>query len=202
MSRLARCTRTRLASLAILVAPAALTLAMACGDGTLAPITAAPSRLAVEAQQQRGATPAMVPFRLVVRNGQSVGAFDGRCGPFPFLTVSISATGTGAHLGKTTIVQSHCQNVLDPSGAFFDGQFTDTGADGSSVVGTYAGVLVPTADPTEFVIDGTFAITGGSGRHHGANGSGLAIGTFNAATNASQLELVGQMSSVGSGKGR
>lgn len=199
MSRFARRTRTRFASL---VAPAAMTLATACGDGTLAPVVAAPNLLAVEALQQRSATPAMVPFRLVVRDGQSVGAFDGRCGAFPFLTVSISATGTGAHLGKTTIVQSHCQNVLDPSGAFSDGEFTDTGADGSSVVGSYAGFLVPTADPTEFVIDGTFAITGGTRRHRGATGSGQAIGTFNAATNTSQLELVGQMSSVGSGNGR
>ncbi|HSJ64378.1 MAG TPA: hypothetical protein VK922_10850 [Gemmatimonadaceae bacterium] len=79
-----------------------------------------------------------------------------------------------------------------------DGEFTNTAADGSTIIGTYDGYLVPTSHPTQFTIQGTFVITGGTGRFEGASGSGLATGTFDTATGAASLELTGHVSSVGS----
>jgi hypothetical protein len=139
----------------------------------------------------RAADPPYVPFRLAVTDGNSIAAPGGRCGPFPMITVSIEATATGTHLGRSTVSQSHCQNAFDPTLAFFDGEFTDTGADGSSIFGTYEGHLEPTVDPTRLAIVGVFEIAGGTRRLAGARGSGNATGVLEAATGRASLLLEG-----------
>lgn len=172
----------RTVPLLLLAAGLALT---ACSGDVAEPV--APEAAAFN----RAANPPYLPFRLAVSDGTSTAAPGGRCGPFPMITVSIEATAYGTHLGRSTVSQSHCQNAFDPTQSFFDGEFTDTGADGSSIFGTYAGHMEPTTDPTRFEIVGTFEITGGTGRMAGAHGSGSATGVFEATTGAASLLLVG-----------
>jgi hypothetical protein len=146
--------------------------------------------------------PPQVPFRLTVKSESSTAAPGGRCGPFPMITLDLQGIAVSTLLGRTTVQQSHCIDAFDPSMAFTDGHFLETGADGSTVHGIYHGAVVPGSDPTIGIIQGVWTIIGGTGRTAGATGSGVAIGTLDFVTNRVTLELVGTISSVGSGKRR
>jgi hypothetical protein len=56
--------------------------------------------------------------------------------------------------------------------------------------GTYAGVLTALGGGL-FVIDGTWQVTGGSGRFAGANGSGVLQGLFTLSTASAEVDHIG-----------
>jgi hypothetical protein len=108
-------------------------------------------------------------------------------------TMSLSGAGHALHLGRIKVEQSHCIDLTGPDPlAFTDGLFTLTAADGDTVTGTYGGRLQPTVTPNLFYIDGTFLITGGTGRFAGASGGGAATGMTDLLT--SEIELAGHFS--------
>ena len=128
-------------------------------------------------------------FTAEFANTTSTAAPGGRC---PALTVTIAGPGTAAPGGSVTTAQSHC---VDPAaanpGAFSNGLFTFTYADGDEIGGTYQGQLVPTADPVVFTIDGEFTITDGTGDFDASTGGGDATGETNLATGDASLQLTG-----------
>lgn len=113
----------------------------------------------------------------------------GRCAPDQ--TLNIEGAGSSS-LGAITIRQSHCFNQQGANPlAFYNGQFTNTFADGGSFSGTYAGTSSPTANPALFGISGEWQITGGTGRYAGATGSGTATGQANVQTGQGSISLEG-----------
>lgn len=108
-------------------------------------------------------------------------------------TMSLTGAGHALHLGRIKVQQSHCIDLTSPDPlAFTDGVFTLTAANGDTVTGTYGGRLQPTVTPDLFYIDGTFVITGGTGRFAGASGGGAATGMTDLLT--SEIELAGRFS--------
>jgi hypothetical protein len=143
------------------------------------------------------ATPAaardLVPFKATFTGNST----SGPGAPCAVLRSDIVGGGHATHLGNFTTVQHHCFDPGDPSGAFTDGFYTFTGANGDTIFGTYHGHLVPIAPPV-FAIVGEFTIEGGTGRFVGATGGGTASGTLNVATGVPALMLDGVISSPGS----
>jgi hypothetical protein len=96
---------------------------------------------------------------------------DARC-PAPLLLESEEGGGTATHIGRYTIVNSHC---LDPStGVLTGGTFTKTTANGDQIFGTYVGtatVIQPPSPVGIFGLTGTVTFTGGTGRFVGATGT-------------------------------
>ena len=123
--------------------------------------------------------PVTEPFTATFTAEQVV-APGGRC---PALTVSITGSGQAEPGGAFTTAQSHC---VDPEGAnplaVSDGQLTLTFSSGSTLTGTYTDVLLPTATPGVFNLDGALTFTGGTGEFAGASGSAHATGTLNLQT--------------------
>jgi hypothetical protein len=122
------------------------------------------------------------------------------------LLVSLEGGGNGTHVGRYTIVNSHCLDLA--TGVFTNGSFTKTAANGDQLFGTYSGtgtVIVPPAPVGRFAVQGTLTFTGGTGRFAGASGSTSMEGTQ--VTDFSQpgfpsevhLQMEGTLSSVGSG---
>lgn len=135
----------------------------------------------------------MVPFRATFTGNST----SGPGAPCAVLRSDIVGEGHATHLGNFTTVQHHCFDPNDPSGAFTDGFYTFTGANGDTIFGTYNGHLVPIAPPV-FAIVGEFTIEGGTGRFVGAAGGGAASGTLNVATGVATAMLNGVISSPGS----
>ena len=100
-----------------------------------------------------------------------------RC-PAPLLLESDEGGGTATHIGKYTIVNSHC---LDPStGALTGGTFVKTAANGDQIFGTYTGIATVIQPPSPigiFSVSGTITFTGGTGRFAGATGTTTMAGT-------------------------
>ena len=129
-----------------------------------------------------------------------------RC-PAPQLLVSLAGGGTATHVGKYTIVNSHC---VDPgTGALTDGTFVKTAANGDQIFGTYTGgstVIQPPAPIAIFTITGTINFTGGTGRFTGATGTATMSGSLRADFSQADvptevtLVMVGDISSPGSTK--
>ena len=125
------------------------------------------------------------------------------CTNSQLLTV-LEGGGTATHVGKYTIVNSHC---LDPAtGAFTGGTFTKTAANGDQLFGTYVGnstVIQPPAPVGIFGVTGTLTYTGGTGRFAGITGTASMEGTLQAdfsqqpVTATSTLIMVGEISSPG-----
>ncbi len=90
-------------------------------------------------------------------------------------------TGTATHIGKYTIVNSHC---VDPStGALTVGRFVKTTANGDQLFGSYVGtatLVQPPAPIGIFQVSGTVTFTGGTGRFDGATGTSDMVGTLQA----------------------
>ncbi len=101
--------------------------------------------------------------------------------PSPQLLVSLAGGGTATHVGRYTIVNSHC---VDPAtGALTGGTFVKTAANGDRIFGTYTGssaVIQPPAPIAIFGITGTLTFTGGTGRFTGATGTATMNGTLRA----------------------
>jgi hypothetical protein len=101
--------------------------------------------------------------------------------PSPLLLESEEGGGTATHIGKYTIVNSHC---LDPStGALTGGRFVKTAANGDQLFGTYVGtatVIQPPAPIGIFQVSGTITFTGGTGRFAEATGTTDMVGTLQA----------------------
>ena len=123
--------------------------------------------------------PVTEPFSATFEADQ-VAAPGGRC---PALTVSITGSGQAEPGGAFTIEQSHC---VDPVGSnpleVTDGRFTFTFASGATLTGTYVDLLVPTATPGVFNLDGDATFTGGTREFAGASGTANATGTVNLQT--------------------
>jgi hypothetical protein len=109
------------------------------------------------------------------------------------MPVTLTGTGTATHMGLFTNTQSHCVNLS--TGDFIDGTTILTAANGDTIIGTYSGHLVFSADFKTAAIYGVFKVTGGTGRFAGATGGGLATGTLDLTTGeANDLLLKGTIS--------
>jgi hypothetical protein len=123
--------------------------------------------------------------------------------------VSLAGGGTATHVGKYTIVNSHC--VHPSTGALTGGRFVKIAANGDRIFGTYTGnstVIQPPAPIAIFRITGTITFTGGTGRFTGATGTATMNGSLradfsqpNAPVPANvTLVMTGSISSPGSTK--
>jgi hypothetical protein len=122
--------------------------------------------------------------------------------------VSLAGGGTATHVGKYTIVNSHC--VHPSTGALTGGRFVKTAANGDRISGTYTGNSTVIQPPpiAIFRITGTINFTGGTGRFSGATGTGTMNGSLQAdfsqpgvpAPADVTLEMIGSISSPGSTK--
>jgi hypothetical protein len=129
-----------------------------------------------------------------------------RC-PAPLLLASLKGGGTATHVGKYTIVNSHCLNLS--TGALTNGTFIKTAANGDQIFGTYTGsttIIQPPAPIGIFGVTGTLNFTGGTNRFAGATGTATMNGSlksdFSQPTVPTDviLEMVGSISSPGSTK--
>lgn len=151
-----------------------------------------------------GATAAagLVPWKESYQASGTI-APDAQC-PAPQLLTILEGEGTATHVGKYTIVNSHC---VDPvTGALTDGSFTKTIANGEQLFGTYTGnstVIQAPAPIGIFGVTGTLTYTGGTGRFTGVTGTASMEGTLTAdfsqqpVTARSTLKMVGEISSPG-----
>jgi hypothetical protein len=147
----------------------------------------------------------MVPWKESYEASGTI-TLDARC-PTPLLLVSLEGGGTATHVGKYTIVNSHC---VDPStGALTSGTFIKTAANGDQIFGTYTGsttIIQPPAPIGIFGVTGTLTFTGGTGRFAGVTGAATMSGSlqsdFSQPTVPTDVMLVmiGSISSVGSTK--
>jgi hypothetical protein len=102
----------------------------------------------------------------------------------------ITGRGSATHLGKFTVILQDCVVPVLPNFLFVGGTFVAVAADGSELTGTYEGQLLATAT-TLFDIEGSYVVTGGTGRFEGATGSGSFTGTDDIVTHDVELSLVG-----------
>jgi len=111
-----------------------------------------------------------------------------RC-PAPLLLESDAGSGTATHIGRYTIVNSHC---LNPStGELTDGSFLKTTANGDQLSGTYFGQATVVQSPAPigtFAVSGSLTFTGGTGRF--ANASGTVTMTGKQTADFSQQPVV------------
>ena len=152
-----------------------------------------------------GSGPHLVPYK---ESYQASGTITpgARC-PAPQMLVSLAGGGRATHVGKYTIVNSHC---VDPStGALTDGTFIKTAANGDLIFGTYSGsstVIQPPAPIGIFSLTGTLGFTGGTGRFAGATGTASMNGSLRAdfsqpgVPTEVALVMIGSISSPGSSK--
>jgi hypothetical protein len=128
-----------------------------------------------------------VPFRGTVRGGGPPPAPSAACGGL--LLTELTGEGVATHLGRFTVVQSHCLNPA--TFTFTGGVITWTAANGDELHGTYSGSLAPTPDPIILQITGAFEFSGGTGRLANATGSGSATGPLDVTTGNFTLALDG-----------
>jgi len=117
-----------------------------------------------------------VPF-----NGHGTGTFTDTSPT----TVLITGTGHYDHLGFTTLrFPSTITGAAECGGFTAVEQDTYTGANGDSVLLTVHDTICPTSTPNAFQLNGSFTVTGGTGRFADASGSGTvhASVTFTSAT--------------------
>jgi hypothetical protein len=168
----------------------------------LAPAGESPAREPTEAA---ASGPQMVPWKESYKASGTItpGA---RCAA-PLMLVSLEGGGTATHVGKYTIVNSHCLNLS--TGALTNGTFIKTAANGDQIFGTYTGgstIIQPPAPIGIFGVTGTIRFTGGTGRFAGVTGTSTMSGSLQ--SDFSQpgvptdvtLEMVGSISSPGSTK--
>lgn len=98
-----------------------------------------------------------------------------RC-PEGQVLVRIEGRGTATRIGRVTATMSHCI-IDDPAEPdFTNGEMVLTSVRGDAIFIQYAGTDTPSGEGTS-IIDGTFAIVGGSGAYVGATGGGTLSGT-------------------------
>lgn len=93
---------------------------------------------------------------------------------YPFFYISVTGHGNASHMGATTAVtDNQVVNVIDGSAT---ATYTFTGANGDTVVLDM--IFQTTFLPNNAVtFDGTYTVTGGTGRFDGATGSGHLAGS-------------------------
>lgn len=147
--------------------------------------------------------PHMVPWKESYQASGTITA-GARCAA-PLLLVSLEGGGTATHVGKYTIVNSHCLNLS--TGALTNGTFIKTAANGDQIFGTYSGsttIIQPPAPIGIFGVTGTLSFTGGTGRFAGVTGTASMNGSIQsdfsqpAVPTDVTLVMVGSISSVGS----
>ena len=115
-----------------------------------------------------------------------------RC-PDPQLLVTLTGGGTATHIGRYTIINSHC---VDPTtGDLTAGTFVKTAANGDQIFGSYVGSSIVLQEPAPvgiFSVNGTITFTGGTGRFAGATGTTNMSGTLDA--DFSQVPVAAQSS--------
>lgn len=112
--------------------------------------------------------------------------------PESSLRIGLAGSGTISHLGRTTVVQSHCFDPL--TGEYTAGVMTLTAANGDQLFATYAGERSPEGQP-----EVQFTIAGGTGRFDGASGGGvLSVEIISSDLVLGTLD--GVISTVGSGR--
>jgi hypothetical protein len=115
---------------------------------------------------------------------------------FPFLHVFVTGQGNASHLGLTTAISTdQLVNVIDGSAT---ATYTLTGANGDTVI--LAMIFQATEIPGGVTFEGTYIVTGGTGRFAGAAGSGTLEGSavfFDESTGAGFFSVVGMISSPG-----
>jgi hypothetical protein len=96
--------------------------------------------------------------------------------PPPFLVLEIPGEGKASHMGKVTMF-SNSQVNLTVFPFVQTGDMLITAADGSTLVGYFAGIGFPDPDnPQGVTYSGDYELTGGTGRFEGATGSGTYYG--------------------------
>ena len=119
-----------------------------------------------------------------------------RC-PLSGLVGTTTGQGTASHMGAVTLMATDCPLTNDYVNFFFsDGRLTLTAANGDKLTATYSGSLlpVPGANPPVHAINGSFAVTGGTGRFAGARGGGSLQGSEDLATLKGRYEVIGMLS--------
>lgn len=134
----------------------------------LLPIAAAALAAALLAVPATGATPSK-PFRGTVKEASTF-SIDPACGG-GFRT-TWSGSGHMLHMGRVTATGSDCVS-FDSSGVAHvtDGRMVMIAANGDTVEVSYAVAGPPSPDGV-YHLDGTFTVTGGTGRFEGASGGG------------------------------
>lgn len=103
--------------------------------------------------------------------------------------------GTATYLGAVNFVATDCIAALPPQlFVFSKGKMTMTGANGEQLKAEYLGVMLPTATPPFYTVEGRFIFTGGTGKLSGASGYGELRGTSNIMTGQAQYKLDGKLS--------
>ena len=140
-----------------------------------------------------------VPFKASVVTQEIINPFAPdftRC-PGSGLVGTTTGQGTASHMGSVTLLATDCPLTQDGVNFFFsDGRLTLTAANGDKLTASYSGSLlpVPGASPPVHAINGTFSVTGGSGRFAGARGGGSLQGSEDIVTLKGRYEVKGMLS--------
>ena len=116
---------------------------------------------------------------------------------YPFFYISVTGQGNASHMGATTAVtDNQVVNVIDGTAT---ATYTLTGANGDTVILDM--IFQTTFLPNNAVtFEGTYTVTGGTGRFYGATGSGdLAGSAFITGPNTAigSFSVAGTISSPG-----
>lgn len=103
------------------------------------------------------------------------------CPDFADWRYTSSGSGTFTHLGRAQVSVTHCSWMTGPTtGAFGYSDVVITAADGDTVTVEHSGTFelgsFGPEGPTTSTVEGTWTITGGTGRFAGATGSGTLAG--------------------------
>ncbi|MEO8935478.1 MAG: hypothetical protein ABI277_01550 [Burkholderiaceae bacterium] len=141
------------------------------------------------------AGPTGVPFKASLTTQEAIHLDPVACQSAPFLAGVTTASGQASHLGAVTGSGTDC---ITPTSAytymFSNGKLSMIAANGDELRADYSGNLSPSATPPVFVINGTYRITGGTGRFANASGTGAVGGLENLETGQGQLALKGSIS--------
>lgn len=134
-----------------------------------------------------------VPFKASVSTQEVLSVDAQRCPGFaPFLVGTTTGKGIASHMGAVTLAATDCPLTQDGVNFFFsDGRLTLTAANGDKLKAMYSGTLlpVPGANPPVHAINGTFAVTGGTGRFAGARCLGSLQGSEDVVTLKGRYEV-------------
>ena len=151
--------------------------------------------LCAAASAPAGADQRPVPFKASVITQETLTLDPGRC-PASFLVGTTTGKGTASQMGAVTLAATDCPLTQDGVNFFFsDGRLTLTAANGDKLTASYGGTLlpVPGANPPVHAINGTFSVTGGTGRFAGARGGGSLQGSEDIVTLKGRYEVKGML---------
>lgn len=136
------------------------------------------------------------PFKARVQTQEVLDNNPGRC-PGSNLLGMTTGTGTASHMGAVTLQATDCPLTQDFVNFFVsNGRLTLTAANGDQLNADYWGTLlpIPGANPPLHAINGSFSVTGGTGRFSGAHGGGSLQGRQDLATLKGVYEVDGRLS--------